>query len=126
MKKTGIVILLLLVFTISGCGQSSTVKIITEEKTYPDPDTVAGNLEDAGYTVERSETFEGLDIEAVRIKAVNGDEYIDICYDVSAMADMDKIIEYYMDDYKKYNLVSDTGIVFCYSSDEAVESAGLQ
>lgn len=126
MKKLCIVVLLVLVFTISGCGNGSTIKIITEEKIYPQPDTVISNLENAGYTVERSGGFEGLDVETDRIKAINGDEYIDICYNVSSTADMDMIIEYYMDNYKKYNLVSDTDIVFCYSNDSVVESAGLQ
>ena len=126
MKKMGIVVLLLLVFTISGCGKSSTIKIVTEEKTYPEPDTVISNLENAGYTVERSEGIEGLDVETDRIKAMNGDQYIDVCYNVASMADMDMIIEYYTGNYKKYNLVSDTNIVFCYSDDSVVESAGLQ
>ncbi len=126
MKKLSFVILFVLVFAVSGCGKSSTVKIVTEEKTYPEPDEVAGNLENAGYTVERSEGLEGLEVKTDRIKAVNGDEYIDICYNVSSVTDMDMIIEYYMDCYEKYNLVSDTEIVFCYSNDVVLESAGLQ
>lgn len=126
MKKLSIAVLIVLVFALSGCGKSSTIKIVSEEKTYPESDTVASNLEEAGYTVERSEEFEGLDVKTDRIKAVNGDEYIDICYNVSSMTDMDKIIEYYMDHYEKYNLVSGTEVVFCYSDDAAVESAGLQ
>ncbi len=126
MKKLSFVILFVLVFAVSGCGKSSTVKIVTEEKTYPEPDEVVGNLENAGYTVERSEGLEGLEVETDRIKAVKGDEYIDICYNVSSVTDMDMIIEYYMDCYEKYNLVSDTEIVFCYSNDGVLESAGLQ
>lgn len=126
MKKLCIVVLLVLVFAVSGCGESSTVKIVTEEKTYPEPEEVISSLENAGYTVERSEGIEDPEVQADRIKAVNGDEYIDICYNVSSTADMDQIIEYYMDQYEKYNLVSDTKIVFCYSNEAVVESAGLQ
>lgn len=89
-------------------------------------DAVAESLESAGFEVERSGVFEGLDIETTRIKAVNGDDYLDICYHVPSADDMDEIVTYYTQNYKKYNLVSGTDVVYCYSSDSVEETAGLR
>lgn len=125
MKKSGLAILLVMALALTGCGTQSTVKVVTEEKTYPEPDEVVGNLESAGFTVERYEEFEELDIVTTRIKASNGDDYLDICYYVGDDADIDAIVEYYIGNYKQYNLVSDSSVVYCYSGDDVVDIAGL-
>lgn len=118
--------MVIMMLALAGCGAQSTVEIVTEEKTYPEPDTVAESLEGSGFSVERFEKFEELGIDAVRVKAVNGDEYLDICYSVSSMEDMDAIVAYYTENYKQYNLVSDTDVVYCYSSESVEDMAGLQ
>lgn len=127
MEKKGICIALLVLAmsALAGCGGQSTVKIVEEERTYPDSDAVAGSLEDAGFTVEKSEGIAEIGVEATRIKAVNGNEYLDVCYNVASSDDMNKIVEYYTGNYKKYNLVSDNEVVYCYSSESVLESAGL-
>jgi len=125
MKKLGAAVLAVMLLMLAGCGGQSTVKIVEEEKTYPEPDAVVSSLEDAGFTVEKSESLEEAGVEATRIKAVNGDEYLDVCYHVASADDMDKIVEYYTGNYKKYNLVSDDEVVYCYSSESVIESAGL-
>ncbi len=126
MRKWMVAVLLVLLTVPAGCGARPTVEIVAEEKTYPEPDAVAESLESAGFEVERSEVFEGLDIETTRIKAVNGDDYLDICYHVPSADDMDEIVTYYTQNYKKYNLVSGTDVVYCYSSDSVEETAGLR
>ncbi len=126
MKKLGIAVLVMMMIALVGCGGQSTVKIIEEERTYPEPDAVVSSLEDAGFTVEKSESIAEAGVEATRIKAVNGEEYLDVCYNVASSEDMDKIVEYYTGSYKKYNLVSDDKVVYCYSSESVVESAGLE
>ena len=124
-KGICIALLVLAMSALAGCGRQSTGKIVEEERTYTDPDTVAGSLEDAGFTVERSEGIAEIGVEATRIKAVNGNEYLDVCYNVASSDDMDKIVEYYTGNYKKYNLVSDNEVVYCYSNESVLESAGL-
>lgn len=124
MKKSALVIILIMTLALAGCGTQSTVQVVTEEKTYPKPDEVAGNLESAGFTVERYEEFKELNIVATRVKAVNGNDYLDICYNVGD-DDVDAIVEYYIGNYKQYNLVSDSSVVYCYSGDDIVNIAGL-
>ncbi len=124
-KGICIAVMMLAMSTLTGCGGQSTVKIVEEERTYPEPDEVANSLEDAGFTVEKSESIAEAGVEATRVKAVKDDEYLDVCYNVASSDDMDKIVEYYTGNYKKYNLVSDDEVVYCYSSESVVESAGL-
>lgn len=124
-KGICIAVMMLAMSALAGCGGQSTVKIVEEERTYPGPDEVAGSLEDAGFTVEKSESIAEAGVEATRVKAVKDDEYLDVCYNVASSDDMDKIVEYYTGNYKKYNLVSDDEVVYCYSSESVVESAGL-
>lgn len=124
-KKVCIAVMLIMVFVLAGCGSQSTVKVITEEKTYPEPDEVAESLENAGFSVERYGRFEEVGVATTRIKAVNDSDYLDICYYVGSDEDMDAIVEYYINNYKKYNLVSDTNVVYCYSGDDVVSIAGL-
>lgn len=124
-RKVGIAVMLVMAFVLTGCGSQSTVKVITEEKTYPEPDEVAASLENAGFTVERYDRFEEVGVAATRIKAVNDSDYLDICYYIGSDEDIDTIVEYYINNYKKYNLVSDTSVVYCYSGDDVVDVAGL-
>ncbi len=124
-KGICIAVMMLAMSALTGCGGQSTVKIVEEERTYPEPDEVASSLEDAGFTVEKSESIAEAGVEATRVKAVKDDEYLDVCYNVASSDDMDKIVEYYTGNYKKYNLVSDDEVVYCYSSESVVESAGL-
>lgn len=125
-KRICAAVVLAVMFALAGCGAQSTVKIVEEEKTYPEPDTVVSSLEGAGFEVEKSENFDEIGVNATRIKAVSGEEYLDVCYNVSSADDMDKIVEYYTGSYKKYNLVSDDEVVYCYSSEAVIESAGLE
>lgn len=124
-KRICIMVMMAAALALTGCGGQSTVKIIQEEKTYPEPDTVADSLEAAGFTVEKSESLTDAGVEATRVKAVKDEEYLDICYNVASSDDMNKIVEYYTENYKKYNLVSDDDVVYCYSSEAVTEAAGL-
>ena len=125
-RKIIIISMILIVVLLSGCGRQSTVKLIEEKKTYPEPETVINSLEESGFQVECFDNFEELGIETTMIKAIRDEEYIDICYDVLTENDLDEIIEYYTSNYKKYNLVSNVDLVFCYSSEAVAEEAGLQ
>ena len=60
------------------------------------------------------------------IKAVIGEDYLDICYDVTSAEDIGRIEEYYQGSYEKYNLMSDDEMICCYSSESVLQSAGLQ
>lgn len=126
MRKSCMILLLLIMLVIPGCGDQSTIKVVTEKKTYPELDEVASNLENAGFEVERYGSFEEAGVGATRIKAEKDDEYLDLCYDVESRTDLDTIINYYMGNYKRFNLVSDEDVVYCYSSDFVIESAGLK
>ncbi|MCM1266877.1 MAG: hypothetical protein NC302_03155 [Bacteroidales bacterium] len=144
MRTKGICIALLLsaMAALTGCGGRSEAKIDAEieeeideealadamkadEKTYPDLDAVAESLEDAGFTVERAESVAEAGVEAERVKAVKGEEYLDICYNIASDEDRDKIVEFYTGNYQKYNLVSDDEVVYCYSSEWVLETVGL-
>lgn len=125
-KRVCIAMVMSVVFILAGCGGQSAAEIPEEERVYPEPDAVVSSLEEAGFTVEKSESIEEAGVEATRIKAVNGDEYLDVCYNVASSDDMNKIVEYYADSYKKYNLVSDEEVVYCYSSESVIRSAGLE
>lgn len=145
LKKTGISILLLLtftlLFTLSGCGKNDTMEVadkevpdedaaeyIPEGKVYPEPDDVGDYLEEEGYEVERFNSFEELEIDVTRVKAEKDGKYLDICYDVASLDDLNTIIEYYVGSYAQYNLVSDTekGIVYCYSDESIVKDIGFE
>lgn len=126
MKKAGMVILAVMMVVLAGCGARPAEENAGRENIYPGPDEVASSLEAAGFEVERSENFEQLEISTTRIKAVNGEEYLDICYDIASAEDMSKIEEYYQGNYKKYNLLSDDAMICCYSSESVAQSAGLQ
>lgn len=115
---------------LSGCGADAAAneQAKREEEPYPQAAEVVSALEEAGFQVEQSDDFTELGISVTRITAVNGEEYLDVCYDIASEDDRDKIVDYYTseDSYRKYSLVSDEEIVYCYSSESVVESAGLQ
>ena len=127
------VMILAVAVAMSGCGNDTAAKEAVEqaqreEEPYPEADTVVSTLEEAGFAVEKSDSFEELGINVTRITAVNGEEYLDLCYDIASADDQDKIVGYYTstDSYRNYNLVSDDNVVYCYSSEYVIESAGLQ
>ncbi len=126
MKKAGMVILGVVMIALAGCGTRPEEENVGRENTYPGPDEVAASLEAAGFELERSENFEQLEISTTRIKAVNGEEYLDICYEVSSAEDMNRIEEYYEGSYSQYNILSDDEMICCYSSESALQNAGLQ
>lgn len=130
-RRTGAIIMAAVLAVLPGCGSSASAEAEQakrEEEPYPAVEEIVSALEEAGYDVERSDSFAELGIEADRITAVNGEEYLDVCYDIASADDQDKIVAYYMntDSYRKYSLVSDDGIVYCYSSESVAECAGLQ
>ena len=120
-----ITVLLFLTLLFSGCG-SSPADVTEEKKDYPKSQEVINNLEENGYQVETFDTFEELGINTTRIKAVKDEEYLDVCYDVSSTDELNEIIEFYSSNYKKYNLISNVDMVFCYSSEVVIENSGLQ
>ncbi len=126
MRKVGIVILAVVMLTLSGCGSRPVTEDVGRESTYPEADEVAANLEAAGFAVESFESFEELGLNVSRIKAVNGEDYLDICYDVTSAEDIGRIEEHYQGSYEKYNLMSDDEMICCYSSESVLQSAGLQ
>lgn len=125
-------IILAIAIVLPGCGseaaKAAAEQAKREEEPYPEADAVVSALEEAGFEVEKSDNFGELGIDVTRITAVNGEEYLDLCYDIASSDDQDKIVAYYTgtDSYRNYNLVSDGDIVYCYSSETVVESAGLQ
>lgn len=131
-RKICAAIILAVAIVLPGCG-SEAAKMTAEqakreEEPYPEADAVVSALEEAGFEVEKSDSFGELGIDVTRITAVNGEEYLDLCYDIASSDDQDKIVAYYTgtDSYRNYNLVSDGDIVYCYSSETVIESAGLQ
>lgn len=127
------VMILAMAIAVSGCGGDTAAKEAAEqakreEEPYPEADAIVSTLKEAGFEVEKSDSFEELGINVTRITAVNGEEYLDLCYDIASSDDQDKIVEYYTstDSYRNYNLVSDDNVVYCYSSESVIESAGLQ
>lgn len=126
MRKVGVVMLTVMMLTLSGCGVQSEAENVGRESTYPEADEVAANLEEAGFDVESLESFEELGLNVSRIKAVNGEDYLDICYEVPSAEDMGRIAEHYRGSYEKYNLMSDDEMICCYSSESVLQSAGLQ
>lgn len=115
---------------LSGCGTDAAAdeQAKREEAPYPEADGVVSALEEAGFQVEQFSDFEELGINVTRITAVNGEECLEVCYDIASEDDRDKIVDYYTstDSYRKYSLVSDDEIVYCYSSESVARSAGLQ
>lgn len=121
--------MILTMMILSGCGSKAPAEQAKrEEAPYPEANAIVSSLEEAGYDVEESDSFEELGISVTRITAVNGEEYLDLCYGVTSSADQDSIAAYYTntDSYRKYNLVSDGDTIYCYSSESVIESAGLQ
>ena len=125
----------LLIAVVTGCSDAKQAEEINsyleenysapEEETYPAAEDLMSRLEDAGFETEKSERFAELDIETVRIKATKDEQYLDICYNVSDEQDVQKIIDYYFQNYDRCNLTNNEGTVFCYSSDSVMEQAGL-
>lgn len=122
-KIESIIVLVLMSFALSGCN-NATVKVNTAE-TYPTPDELVVNLENADFEVESFDSFEELEIETTRIKATKGKQYLDICYNVLSSEDSEEIAEYYKANYNNYKLVRNADIVFCCSSEYVKEVAGL-
>lgn len=126
---------ILLMTILTGCSDAKQAKEINtyleehysapEEETYPVAEDLTARLEEAGFETTKTDRFEELDIETVRIKASKDEQYLDICYNVSDEQDVQKIIEYYMSNYDRCNLTNNEGTVFCYSSDSVMEQAGL-
>lgn len=97
-----------------------------EEETYPEPDDLISTLEESGFTAEKFGSFEELGINTVRIKASEDEEYLDVCYNVSDEESAQKIIDYYIQNYDKCNLLNDEGTIICYSSESVIKQAGLK
>ena len=122
-------------FLFTGCGKSKEAEQLNayleenysapEEKGYPAPDDLADALEAAEFSVERYEETEELGITADRVKAIKGEEYLDICYGVTDEQDVQDIMEYYIEQYDKCNIMTAKDAVVCYSSQAVAEQAGL-
>lgn len=141
MKKISrivITVCFLLMTVLTGCGDAKKAAEINsyleenysapaeEEESYPEPEDLVSTLEESGFTAEKMDSFEELGIETVRIKASEDEEYLDVCYNVSDEESARKIIDYYMQNYDKCNLLNDEGTIICYSSDSVIKQAGLK
>ena len=136
-KRIVSIVCLILIAALTGCGDAKKAEEInsyleenysapaSQEETYPESESLLVILEEAGFTTEKFDRFEEIGIETERIKAAKDEEYLDICYNVSVEEDVQKIIEYYMQNYNKCNLLNDEGTIICYSSDSVMEQAGL-
>ena len=136
-KRIVSIVCLILIAALTGCGDAKKAEEInsyleenysapaSQEETYPESESLLGILEEAGFTTEKFDRFEEIGIETERIKAAKDEEYLDICYNVSVEEDVQKTIEYYMQNYNKCNLLNDEGTIICYSSDSVMEQAGL-
>lgn len=129
-RRIGTALTLAALLVLSGCGADAAAEeqAKREETPYPQAAEVVSALEEAGFEVEQSDDFEELGINVTRITAINGEECLEVCYDIASEDDREKIVDYYTsaDRYRKYSLVSDDEIVYCYSSESMAESAGLQ
>ena len=126
MNRKGVAAALAVMCMLAGCGGNNEEKVeaAREEQVYPEEKDVVASLEEAGFEVEQTDDFAELDLDVSRIRAVKGEEYLDLCYDVASDAS-DNIVEYYAQSYQKYNLVVDEETVYCYSSESVLQSAGL-
>lgn len=121
---TALFALLAAAFSLTGCGSEQPPE---EKLDFPEPEEVISSLEEEGYQVESFDDFEELDsIKVTRIKAVKGESYLDVCYNVASEDELNKIIEYYSANYKNYNIFSNIDIVFCYSDEDVVQIADLK
>ncbi len=121
--RSALCILLLAAAVFAGCGQKQPQERKLE---FPTAEEVAESMEEQGYEVERFDSFEELDsLKTTRIKAVQGEKYLDICYGVETEDDINRIIDYYSSNYKNYNLFSNVDTVFCYSGQDVIQTAGL-
>lgn len=135
LKKIVSIVCLVFVTTLTGCGDAKKAEEINSyleenysapaQENYPESESLLNTLEEAGFTAEKFDRFEELEVDTVRIKATKDEEYLDICYNVSGEENIQKIIEYYMQNYVKCNLLNDEGTIICYSSDSVMEQTGL-
>lgn len=136
-KRIVSIVCLLFVAALTGCGDAKKAEEINsyleenysapaQEESYPESESLLSILEEAGFTAEKFDRFEELGVETERIKAAKEEEYLDICYNVSGEENVQKIIEYYMQNYEKCNLLNDEGTIICYSSDSVIEQTGLK
>ncbi len=126
MRKTIVIILAGIMFVLAGCGANPPAEAAVEERTYPGSDEVADRLEEAGYYVEQYDEFEELGIAASRVKAAAGDDYLDMCFDVASVEDINTVMAFYSENYPRSNIMSDTDVVYCYSTDSVLVTVGLQ
>lgn len=120
---------------LAGCGQSKEAKELNayleanysapEEVGCPAPEELASALEEMGFEVERNEEVGELGIKTDRVTAVKDEQYLDICYGVTDEQEAADIMDYYIDNYDKCNIMNDGAAVFCYSSESVAEQAGL-
>lgn len=120
---------------LTGCGKSEEAKQLNaylqenysapEEPGYPAPEVLVSVLEELGFTVERNDEVGELGIKADRVRAVKEEQYLDICYGVTDEQEAQDIMEYYMENYDKCNIMNDEATVFCYSSESVAKQAGL-
>ena len=137
-KKTmwfAMMFLIAALFVFTGCGKSEDAEQLNTyleenysapgEESYPAPDELADALEAAEFSVERYEEIEELGITVDRVKTAKGEEYLDICYGVTDEQNVQDIMEYYIEQYDKCNIMTVKDAVFCYSSKDVAEQAGL-
>ena len=138
-KKTVLFAIITLVtalsFVCTGCGRSKEAEELNayleanysapEEVGYPEAEELASALEELGFDVERNETVGELGIKTDRVTAVKDEQYLDICYGVTDEQDAEHIMDYYMENYDRCNIMNDRETVFCYSSESVAEQAGL-
>lgn len=136
-KRIGSIVCLIFIAALTGCSDAKKAEEINsyleenysapapQEETFPESESLLGILKEAGFTAEKFDRFEELEVDTVRIKATKDEEYLDICYNVSGEEHIQKIMEYYMQNYDKCNLLNNEGTIICYSSDSVMEQTGL-
>ena len=109
MKKLWLILCIITVLVLSSC--SSNIHIPSQKR-------LISYMEDAGYTVDKSLVIG--DIEGVsRIVATKGDSILDVCYQVKD-EDLDKILDFYGDNYKESYISGCIGDFVYYACNKAV------
>ncbi len=109
MKKIWLILCIITVFIFSGCLSKTHI---------PNQKKLISYMEDAGYTVDKYSNIGDIN-DITRIVAVKGDSILDVCYNVKD-EDIDTVLDFYGDNYKKAYIGGCIGDFVYYASDETV------
>ncbi|NLU51618.1 MAG: hypothetical protein GXX10_01965 [Clostridiaceae bacterium] len=105
---------------------SKGIEEIKPEDAVPKKEQLLQNLENKGYHIEYYDTVFDTDISCYRIYASKGNEFIDICYDLTDENAETAFYEY-ENNYDDYYLMAMNGTyVYCISDKKVFKDAGFK